>query len=180
MKKPKVLSLKPAYKCSWINIEDATIKLPNGRIAEWQKVVIPDFVAVVVLDNQKNIYLSKEWRVSWGKDVLHLPAGSLDGKKGERQILQQARNELQEEIGLDAKKWQKLIFIQHNARIKLAVHIYLATDLFVSKKPADYDEVIKMVKMPFAKAYKLFLSGKMSTTSYTLLGMMLAKEKLGI
>jgi len=176
----KVLSLKPAYKCSWIEIHKAKIKLPNGVIAEWQKVVIPDFVAIVAVDKKKNIYLSKEWRVSWGKDILHLPAGSLDGKRGERQILQQARNELREEIGLDAKKWQKLIFIQHNARIKLSVHLYLATDLFPSKKKADDDEIIKMVKMPFQKAYRLFKSGKIMTTSYTLLGMMLAKERLRI
>jgi hypothetical protein len=34
--------------------------------------------------------------------------------------------------------------------------------------------------MPFKKAYRLFLSGEERTTSYTIVGILLTKEKLNL
>jgi ADP-ribose pyrophosphatase len=177
--KPKILSKKVAYKGLWFNIERKKIKLPTGKVVEWENTVSPDFVAIVALDNKNNIYLSKEWRSAWEREILQIPAGECKYKK-KREILKQARNELREEIGFDAKKWQKLVTVPFSARDKKRAHIFLAKDLFKSKKKPDKDEIIKAVKLPFKKAYKLFLSGKKPTTSYTLLGMALAKEKLNL
>jgi len=177
--KPKILSQKLEYECSWMKIEEAKIKLPNGKIKKWQKVTLDDFVEIVPVDKDKNVYFSKEWRVSWGKNVLQFPAGSCAGLKG-KEILQQARNELREEIGMDARKWEKLSTCLNNARIKIKCHIFLARDLYPSKKKNDDDEIIEIIKMPFDKAYKLILSGKIPTTSATILGMMLVKERLNL
>jgi len=176
---PKILSKKIAYKGLWFNVERKKIKLSTGRVVEWENTISPDFVAIVAVDNKNNIYLSKEWRSAWEKEILQIPAGECKYKR-EKEILKQARNELREEIGLDAKKWQKLVTVPFSARDKKRTHVFLARDLFNSKKKLEKDEIIKVVKIPFKKAYKLFLSDKKPTTSYTLLGMALAKEKLKI
>lgn len=175
--KPKILSKKIKYKGLWLNVESKKIKLPNGRIVEWENTVSPNFVAIVALDERNNIYLSREWRSAWEKEILQIPAGQIE-KENKKEIIKQARNELREEIGFDAKKMEKLVTLCFSARDKKIIHIFLARDLFKSKKKPDQDEIIKVVKIPLEKAYKLFLSGKELTTSYTLLGIALAKEKL--
>jgi len=175
--KPKIVSKKVEYECSWLKIEKVKFKLPTGKIVKWERILSSDGVAIVAIDKQKNIYLTKEWRVAWEKEILELPAGQCEGKT-EKEILEQARKELREEVGLDAKKWEKLVTCYHEARRRMKVHIYLATNLFKSRKFREGAEIIEVVKMPLQKAYKLFLSGKEPTTTYTLLGIVLAKEKL--
>lgn len=177
--KPEVLSKRIEYKGIWFKIEGKKIKLPTGKIVRWENIVAPDFVAIVAIDDKKNIYLSKEWRSAWEKEILQIPAGSCKSKK-EKAILRQAHNELREEIGLDAKKWERLVTCPSDARRRTKVHIFLATDLCESKKRKEDSEIIEVIKMPFDKAYKLFLEGKELTTSYTILGMALAKEKLNL
>lgn len=135
--KPKIISKKTVYKCNWIKIDNVRLKLSCGKTVEWQKVKISDGVAVVALDNKNNIYLSKEWRIAWGRDVLQIPAGDCSKCKTEKAVFQQARNELREEIGLDARKWEKLVIAPLSARIEARMHIFLARDLFKSTKEKD-------------------------------------------
>jgi hypothetical protein len=68
----------------------------------------------------------------------------------------------------------------HGLKIRHKVHIYLATGLFKSPKEPDPDEFVEVVKMPVRKAYKLFVSGKVETTGYTILGIILAMKKLRV
>ena len=177
--KPKILSKKLLYKGKLAKIEKVKAKLETAKIVEWERIIRKDFVAIVPLDKKRNIYLSKEWRVAWEKEVLQLPAGECRGKT-EKGYLKDAKRELQEEIGFNAKKWEKLVSVPFAAHIKQRVHIFLAQELFPSKKKRDEDEIIRVVKLPFKKALNLFLSGKVLTTSYTILGMLLAKEKLDL
>ena len=105
---PKIISRKIKYKGIWADIEEEKIKLPDGKVLKWESIISSDAVAVVALDDKQNIYLSKEWRPVWEEEILQIPAGMCKGKT-EKEILKQASNELREEIGVDAKKWQKLI-----------------------------------------------------------------------
>lgn len=175
--KPKILSKKLSYKGNWFKTEETIVRLTTGKVAKWERIIIPDGVVIVPIDKEKNIYLSKEWRVAWEKEILQLPAGQCNGKT-KKEILKQARNELREEIGLDAKKWKKLITCGLSSRERGKIHIFLAQNLFDSKKAREDGEIIEVVKMPFKKAYQLLFRKKVLTTSYTLLGMVLAKEAL--
>lgn len=174
---PKIISKKINYKGLWAVVEEETIKFPNGKISKWESIISNDAVAVVALDKKSNVYLVKEWRAAWKKEVLQIPAGMCEGKT-EKQILQQARNELREELGFDAKKWKKLITFLMGARQRVKIHVFLAQDLYESPKVPDEDEIIKIVKMPFKKACDVFRTGKIETTSYTIIGLALAKEHL--
>ena len=174
----KIISKKTKYKGFWAKIEGTKIKLPTGKIVEWESIIAADAVAVVALDKEKNIYLSKEWRPVWGRELLQIPAGVCEGKT-EKAVLKQASNELREEIGLDAKKWEKFISFAILLEGKKQFSIFFWRRIYLNpKKQEDEGEIIKVVKMPFKKACNLFLSGKIPTTSYTLVGIALAKDKL--
>lgn len=101
----KIVSRKIKYRGIWIKVEELDIRLPDGRIGKWENVVSEDAVAIVALDKEKNIYLSKEWRSAWQRKIIQIPSGMCSSKI-EKGILKQAHNELREEVGMDAKKWK--------------------------------------------------------------------------
>ena len=84
-------------------------------------------------------------------------------------------NELREEISMDSDNIEKLISVLLAARVKSKIDIYLARDLFPSKKDPDEDEILEIIKMPFDEAYEMFVSGREPTTSYTLVAFLMAK-----
>lgn len=173
---PKVLSRKTKYK-GFVDILSAKVKLPNGFVFNEEFIQVKnDSVIIVPLDNENNIYLLREWRPAWQRKIITLPGGVLER---EREI-EQARNELREEVGFDAKKIEKLITVLVGSKIKRKAHIYLARNLFKSSKEKGEDEVIDVIKMPIKEACKLFLSGKEQTDSYTILGIILAMNKLRV
>lgn len=177
--KPKIISKKIEYKCNWLTVESFRLKLPTGKFVKWEVPKMADFVDIVPIDQKGNVYLVKEWRIAWKRDFYQIPAGSIKGNSNnEKVILNEARRELYEETGLVAKKWEKILTAPLSSRWKVKGNIYLVRDLTKKRQEPDNDEIIKVVKMPFAKAFKLLFSGKVLTSAYTLLAMALVKEKL--
>lgn len=174
--KPKVLSVKKVFKGVFFNVTESKLEYPGKKIATFHVPGFNDIVAVVPVEG-KDVYLVNEWRYAWGKEVLQLPAGQCPYKT-EAGRIKQVRNELREEIGMDARKIVKLSSNIMSSNMKFRVHVYLATGLFRSEKAPDDHEFIQILRMPFEDALKKFTNGKSDTTGYTILGMLLAKAKL--
>lgn len=174
MKKPKILSEKVLYKSGLSEVIEAKVKLPTGKIVEWDYFGNLDVVAVLPIDSDGDVYLVKEWRPAWRKEIMQIPAGHCTAKT-EAGRIKQVHNELREETGIDAKKISKLVSYAPSARMNYQVHLYLAQDLFPSYKDPDDDEFIEVIKMPFAKAYQMFVKDWHLTTSSTILALNMAK-----
>lgn len=175
--KPKVISEVVVYEGPTTKVHLAKVKLKNGNIVEWDHAHGSNVVAMLPVDKDKNVYLVKEWRVAWRDYILQIPAGNCE-VEDEAGKLKQLHNELREEIGMDAKKIESLITVMLAARTRTKISIYLVRDLFASTKDPDADEFLEVIKMPFDKAYKMFVSGKVPTTSYTLIAFLMAKARL--
>ncbi len=176
MNDPKILSEKTLFNKDWIKVILAKIQFPNGKTAEWDYVEFGDVVSIVAVDKEKHVYLVKEWRAPWQKQVIQIPGGGCSATT-EAGRIQQARHELMEEIGFDCKNIIRLCPALIFGRLKFRFHIYLATELFESKKQGDEHEYLDVIKMPLDDAIKLFTT-KEETTAATLAGLLLAKEKI--
>lgn len=174
MNKFKVLEEKIAYQDRWLKVYTSKVLLPNNEIAEWSYGFGNDAVSAVVLDDENNIFLIKEWRLPWKKEILTLPIGRVEGKS----IRKFLKLELSQEIGYFGRKVEKLITFLLAHRIKLKIHIFLVRDLYESKVEREKHEFMKVVKIPFNKAYDLFFNKKIETTPDTLIGILLTKQKL--
>lgn len=175
MKTPKIISEKVLYKSNLSEVIAAEVKLPNGKIVEWDYFGNADVVAVLPVDTKGNVYLVSEWRPAWKQNVMQVPAGHCPYKT-EKGRNKQAHNELREETGMDSKKLTKLVSYATSARMNYKVHLYLAQGLFSSYKEPDEDELIEVVKMPFKKAYQMFVKDWELTTSSTITSLILAKD----
>ncbi len=177
MIEPEILSEKVEFEKDWIKIKSAKIKFPNGNVAEWCYPVCDSGVAIVPVDGDRNVYLVREWRLAYNRFITQIPAGQLEGAETEEDIQKKAHAELREEIGFDCKTLEKLTCCFVTSKIKYAAHIYLATGLFKSQKPADENEYVDVIKLPLADAIAKFTSAE-QTNSYTLIGLMLARDRL--
>ena len=173
MTKPKIISEKVLYKSNLSQVISAKVKLPNGKEVEWDYFGNQDVVAVLPVDSKGNVYLVKEWRPAWRNYVMQIPAGHCPYKT-ESGRLKQVHNELREETGMDSKKLKKLVSYAPSARMNYKVYLYLAQDLFPSYKDPDDDELIEVVKIPFKKAYKMFVEDWKLTTSSTIIALVLS------
>ncbi len=176
MKKPQVLSKKIKYLGKWLKIIGVNVLIGDKK-HYWEYTEGGDGVSVVPVEG-KSVYLVKEFRVPLKRYLIQIPAGGCLAKD-EKGRMAQARNEIREEIGKDAKKLEKLATVASSGRSTTKFHIYLARELFDSPKEADDGENVEIIKMPLKKACSLFLSGEL-TPSYSLLGLLLAKEKLRV
>lgn len=175
--KPKIISEKIVYESDLTKVFVTEIELPDGKKVEWDWVDNSNVVAIIPIDEKGNIYLCKEWRPAWKADIIQIPAGGCDAKD-EAGRLKQVHNELREEIGMDARKIEKLITYYGGGRMNFIISVYLAQDLFVSKKDPDVGEIIEVIKMPFDEAYERFIKKGEPTLGSTVIGLLMAKDRL--
>jgi 8-oxo-dGTP pyrophosphatase MutT (NUDIX family) len=96
-------------------------------------------VAVVAMDEAKNIVMVYQYRHPVGRRLWELPAGLLD-LGGEPAHITAAR-ELKEEAGLEAAEWRVLVdMVSAPGFSDESVRIYLATGITDVGRPDAHDE----------------------------------------
>ena len=175
----KILEKKALLKFNRLEVISAKAKLDNGNLIHFTYSKFPVTVSIVPVDESNNVYLCKEWRVAWENYIVQIPAGICETKEEERGPSVRAHKELEEEIGMKAKKLEKLATFVVSANSNGLHHLFLATELTETKRHLEDDEIIELIKMPINKAYQMLLKSEL-TPGYTLLGLKLAKEKLKI
>lgn len=175
----EILEKKSLLKSDRLEVISAKARLDNDNLVNFIYTKFPMTVSVVPVDENKNTYLCKEWRVAWERHIIQIPAGVCENKEEENNPRIRAEKELTEEIGMTTKRLDKLATTAVSANSNGVHHIFLATGLSKVKRKLEENEIIEVIKMPINKAYEMFLNGEL-TTAYTILGIKLAKEKLNI
>lgn len=137
------------------------VRMPGGVIAKREVVEHYGAVAVVAMDEHRNIPMIYQYRHPLGRRLWELPAGLLD-IGGEPPHLTAAR-ELREEAGLVADSWQVLVDLDSTPGFSdESVRVYLATGLTEVGRPQAHEEEadITLRWYPIAEAVRLAFSGE--------------------
>jgi len=141
-----------------VNFYLDTVEKPSGRKSTREVVEHNDCIAVVVVDEQDNILLVRQFRHPVGKFLLEIPAGSID--PGEQPV-DTVRRELQEEIGYLPHSINKLGgFYAIPGYGTEYLHCYLASDLAPSRLTAEDTEGIELVRVSPEQIPQLIASGE--------------------
>ena len=158
LKSEKTLSSQQIYQGRAVNIRVDTIEKASGNKTTRDVVEHPDCVAVVVLDEQGNVLLVRQFRHPVDKSLLEIPAGGID--PGEEPV-ESVRRELQEEIGYLPHKIEKLGgFYSVPGYGTEYLHCFMATDLVPSRLVAEDTEDIELVRVPTEEIPRLITSGE--------------------
>ena len=126
-----------------------TFRYDDGEEATREIVTHPGAVTVVPFDGEQ-VWLVRQPREPVGEQaLLELPAGKVD-VEGE-DLLETAKRELAEEIGMGAREWRHLVsFYNSPGLLSEENHLFLAEGLYDRRLEAEEQERIEIVPLPLA------------------------------
>lgn len=166
----EILSSSTAWRGGFLSVDDVTVRLPNGHIAQRDVVRHPGAVAVIALTDDGKLVLVHQYRTALEQVTLEIPAGKLE--VGEDPARAAAR-ELMEETGYTAARMAYLGPIAVAAGYSdEIIHLYMAMGLsFVGARP-DADEFVHVDLVDLGEMVDQVLDGKV-IDSKTVLGVLL-------
>ncbi|OBB70945.1 NUDIX hydrolase [Mycobacterium sp. 852014-52144_SCH5372336] len=137
------------------------VRMPGGHTARREVVEHYGAVAVLAMDEDRNIAMVYQYRHPLGRRLWELPAGLLD-LGGEPPHVTAAR-ELEEEAGLSATDWRVLVDLDSAPGFSdESVRVYLATGLTDVGRPEARDEEADLTLRwyPLDEAVRMVLAGE--------------------
>ncbi len=165
-----------AYQCKIFDVLEEEFTLPGGKTTRQSWIKHNPTVAVVAVNEKKELLLIKQYRNAIKKDLLEIPAGSLDGDEEAPAVC--AQRELAEETGFKAKTLIKLFEgYLLPGYCNEYMYFFLAIDLFSAPLTPDDDEFIETIPVSLTQARKLIDKGEIIDAK-TVLGIFLADKLL--
>ncbi len=175
------LSQKHIYENPWISLTEYQVLNPAGGPGIYGLLHFKNqAIGVIALDEEMNITLVGQYRFPIEKYSWEIPEGG--GPLGS-DPLEGAKRELLEETGLKAGHWNELMRMHlSNSVSDEAAYIYLARDLSQHQASPEETEELKLMKLPFDKAYEMVCTGyitdSMSVAAILRLKIMISENAL--
>jgi 8-oxo-dGTP pyrophosphatase MutT (NUDIX family) len=152
-----VLFSRPVYENPWIKVREDRTLGPTRQEVTFGVVSMKPGVTVLPLDEGGEVHLVREFKYGIGEETLEAVSGAIEsGETPERAGLR----ELGEEVGLIASEWIDMgVLNPFTTVIHSPNHMFLARDLSPMRRPAEQQEGIEIVKMPFTEALQSVLDG---------------------
>lgn len=165
------------YEGKIIKVKVETVELPDQVYAKREIVEHARGVAVVAVDQEKNIYLVKQFRKAIEKIIYEIPAGLVEAGED---VSQAAERELQEEIGLKPLNLELVSEAYASPGFtdeKLS--IFFADEFETSKLDLDDTEFLTVEKIPLKKAIEMVENFEISDAK-SIIGILYAARKYQI
>lgn len=157
-RKERVTDSRHVYRGRAVHVRvDSVVKL-NGKKTTREVVEHVDCVVVLPIDSGGNILLVRQFRHAVGKELLELPAGSIDAGETPEQA---AVRELREETGYKPCKLERLGgFYAAPGYCTEYLHFFRASQLEKSPLTAEDTDEIEVVPVSPADVLGLIASGQ--------------------
>ena len=145
------------FEASRFRVVRKTYRTADGREHSRETIEHPGAVVILPLLADDRLVLIRNYRPAVDKELLELPAGTLE--PGE-DPLTTAQRELEEETGYRAARWQPLYqFYMSPGILRERMHLYVASELEETRQDLDAGEQIEPLVMRWAEALQLVDSG---------------------
>ena len=173
--KPETISTEPIYRGKIFELSLDRIR--EGEIEYNREIISHHGSAVIVpVFADKTVALVKQYRHAAGKYLWEIPAGSLE--QGEDPQIGAAR-ELEEEIGVTARKLEKLCeFYVSPGFLSEKMFVFLATDLTEVGQKLEADELIQVKRFSFPEAFETLREDDIEDAK-TIIGLIMTGHRFG-
>ncbi len=170
----ETLSTETIYEGKVFNIR--IDKIREGEVEYKREIVVHKGSAVVIpVFDDGTVALVRQYRHAAGKYLLDICAGTLNA--GEDPEIG-ARRELEEEIGVTARKIEKLCeFYVSPGFLTEKMHLYLARDLTETQQDLEVDEILTVERHAIVDLVKMVENGEIQDAK-TMIGIMMAAKRL--
>jgi ADP-ribose pyrophosphatase len=164
---------KLMYHCKIFDVWEEDVSLPDGNSTKQNMIDHKPTVAIIAINDKKEILLIKQYRNAVKKHLLEIPAGTID-RDSETPLLC-AERELAEETGFKAATFIKLFEgYLLPGYCNEYMYFFLAQGLFPNPLPPDDDEFIEVIPTSFSKVKNMVKNGTIIDAK-TVLGIILAR-----
>ncbi|MGH9835943.1 MAG: NUDIX domain-containing protein [Blastocatellia bacterium] len=146
------------YRSDELEVREDEAVGPGGQRKTWAVVKIKPGVTILPVDDDRMVYLTREFRYAAGRECLEAVSGVIE--EGETPV-EAARRELREKLNLEAGRWIDLGRVDPmTSQIDSSTTLFLASGLsFVKKKDGVRASA---VRMPLNEAVGRALGGEIT------------------
>ena len=154
----KVISSKEEYENPFFKIIKHKVKRPNGSTSPyWTVSRYSDFSIIIPMFKDESTLLVGQYRLPVGEYSWEFPMGQVLGKNP----IETAKQELKEETGLTADKWEKIAhYFLAPGHHEQEVDIYLAKNLTQGKSEPEENEFLETKKVKIKEVGEMIKDGK--------------------
>jgi ADP-ribose pyrophosphatase len=151
---------KVVYQNPWIKVTEDQVIRPDGKDGIFGVVEMKAGSSILPIDDEGNVYLTKEYHYAVENDNLEVISGGID--EGENH-LEAAKRELLEEAGITAKEWIELgVLDPFTTVIKSSDYMFIAKGLQFQEQRLEGTEQLEIIKIPYNEALKLVKENKIT------------------
>ncbi len=172
-----IISTRNIYTGRVVNVDVHEVRLHNGEHTKREQVQHPGAVAIVALDDQKQVLMVRQFRLPAQQVLFELPAGTLQPGEPPQES---AVREMQEETGYKPATLEALggFFVAPGYTTEY-IHLFYATDLRESRLAMDADEFLELVRVPLPEALAMIERGEIIDAK-TIIGLLRIARRLGV
>ena len=172
---PILVGSREVFRGRVINLRVDEIELERGNVRR-EIVEHRGAVVIVPVDSENRILWVKQHRWAAQRELLELPAGTLEEGETPEQT---ARRELPEETGFAASTWQPLGgFYSAPGFCEEYLHAFAASDLTPEDADGDDDEDIEVIPLSLEESFARIDAGAVEDAK-SLAALMLYLRKRG-
>ncbi|HEX8473121.1 MAG TPA: NUDIX hydrolase [Pyrinomonadaceae bacterium] len=173
---PEVLTSEEVFRGRIFQVAVDTVR-EDGLTYTREVVRHGGGASVLAVFDDMTVALVRQYRHPPARYLLELPAGKLEA--GESPEVCAAR-ELEEELGVVAGRMEPLSeFFPTPGFCAEKLWVFLATELRATAQRLEEDELVEVVRMPFARALAMIASREIEDAK-TIIGLLLAAPRFGI
>lgn len=143
------------YRDAHMTVRKDAVIQPDGQPGRFVTATVPAGVAVLPIDRQGTVYLTRQFRYALGDESTEVVSGAIAAAETP---LEAARREVHEELGIVAADWHNLGRMDlDTSSIAGPVRLYVAYKLTMERPEREGTETIRTVTCPFAEAMRMVL-----------------------
>jgi len=148
------------YQNSFINVHEDQVLQPDGQPGMYATVKMKSCVAILPIDSDRIVYLTRQFRYALGKESIEVVCGAIEE---DEPPFEAAQREVQEELGIKAKEWIDLgVFDLDTSIVHCPVYLFLTKHLSFTQTNQEGTETIERLRMPLEAAVQMVMDSKIT------------------
>lgn len=153
----EIVHTEEIYRGQLVQLAVHTVRLPNGRLTQRERITHPGAVGVLAIDDQQRILLVRQFRSGVQRVLYEIPAGLLEDGEAPQAT---AERELREETGYRPLQLEAMggIYVAPGYTSEY-IHLFLARGYEAAPLEQDSDEFVEALQVPFVEALAMVERG---------------------